>query len=66
MVFNVVIEIIGFGFVFGIVFGVYVIFGYFIFGCIFYEYRSIFIFWGIFINVLIGKNSLDIMMMVVL
>lgn len=60
---NAATEIIGFGFVFGIVFGAYVIFGYLIFGRTLYEYRSIFTSWGTLTNALIGKNSLDTMMM---
>lgn len=55
-------EITGFGLVFGIVFGAYVIFGYLIFGRNLYEYRSIFTSWGTLTNALIGKNSLDTMM----
>ncbi|XP_061167307.1 polycystin-1-like protein 2 isoform X1 [Saccostrea echinata] len=58
---NAAKEIIGFGVVFGMVFGGYVIFGYLIFGRSLYEYRSIFTSWGTLTNALIGKNSLDTM-----
>lgn len=62
----VVRDLIGFGFVFIIIYIVYVLFGFLIFGKILNDYSIVFRLFGILINLLIGKNCLDMMIYVVL
>lgn len=66
VVINVGLEIVGFSVVFFVMFFVFVFFGFFLFGVYFEGYKSVFVMCSIFVNIFIGKNKFDMLMVVVL